>query len=87
MQGPVYVVNKRESETVDVQLYHYHDDNHNYSKLMLNMRGQPNLPIMINKICEYKPRINLVTTLISRCLQEGRKILLLSDRKNHPWTY
>ena len=82
--GPmVYVVNKRESETVDVQLYHYHDDNHDYSKLMLNMRGQPNLPIMINKICEYKPRINLITTLICKCLKEGRKILLLSDRKNH----
>ena len=38
----VYVVNKRESETVDVQLYHYHDDNNDYSKLMLNMKGQPN---------------------------------------------
>ena len=51
--------------------------------LCLNMRGQPNLPIMINKICEYKPRINLITTLISQYLKEGRKILLLSDRKNH----
>ncbi len=82
--GPkVYVVNKRESETVNVELYHYHDSNPDYSKLMLNMRGQPNLPIMINKICEYKPRIDLITTLIMKCLKEGRKILLLSDRKNH----
>ncbi len=82
--GPmVYVVNKRESETVNVELYHYHDDNPNYSKLMLNMKGQPNLALMINKICEYKPRINLILNIISRCLSEGRKILLLSDRKNH----
>ena len=82
--GPkIYEVYKREQETVDVELYHYHDDNSSYSKLMLNMKGQPNLPIMINKICEYKPRINLITTLISRCLKTGRKILLLSDRKNH----
>jgi superfamily II DNA or RNA helicase len=82
--GPkVYVVNKRESETVNVQLYHYHDDNPTYSKLMLNMRGQPNLPIMINKICEYQPRIKLIIDIVSKYLEEGRKILLLSDRKNH----
>lgn len=82
--GPkVYVVNKRESETVKVELYHYHDDNPTYSKLMLNMRGQPNLPIMINKICEYLPRIKLIINLVSKYLEEGRKILLLSDRKNH----
>jgi superfamily II DNA or RNA helicase len=82
--GPkVYVVNKRESETVKVELYHYQDDNPTYSKLMLNMRGQPNLPIMINKICEYLPRIKLIINLVSKYLEEGRKILLLSDRKNH----
>tara|TARA_B100001027_G_scaffold216120_1_gene191619 strand:+ start:415 stop:1866 length:1452 start_codon:yes stop_codon:yes gene_type:complete len=82
--GPkVYVVNKRESETVKVELYHYQDDNPDYSKLMLNMRGQPNLPIMINKICEYQPRIKLIIDIVSKYLEEGRKILLLSDRKNH----
>lgn len=82
--GPkVYVVNKRESETVNVELYHYQDDNPEYSKLMLNMRGQPNLPIMINKICEYQPRIKLIIDIVSKYLEEGRKILLLSDRKNH----
>ena len=62
--GPkIYEVYKREQETVDVELYHYYDDNSNYSKLMLNMKGQPNLPIMINKICEIQTQITLITTL------------------------
>jgi superfamily II DNA or RNA helicase len=82
--GPmIYCIKKRETENVDVCMYHYFDKEPSYSRDILNIQGKLNLPLMINNITTYVPRINFIVSLITECLKENRKILLLSDRKNH----
>ena len=41
------------------------------------------MPTMINNICGYEPRTDLIINEIKENLEEGRKILLLSDRREH----
>lgn len=82
--GPmIYSITKRETEEVKVKVYEYFDSNPKYSKEMLNIQKKPNAALMINNITEFYPRIHLIIKLITDALKEGRKILLLSDRKNH----
>ena len=39
---------------------------------------------MINNVAEYKPRLNLMITEISKVMEEsGRCIIILSDRREH----
>ena len=38
---------------------------------------------MINNICEYPPRLDVIINETVECLKEGRKILILSDRREH----
>ena len=38
---------------------------------------------MINNICNYKPRTELIITKLIPLYEEGRCILILSDRRNH----
>jgi superfamily II DNA or RNA helicase len=79
----IFKITKREQETVDVMLYRYFHESPEYSKELCNVMQKPNLPLMINNICSFMPRVNLIVTLVMDCVLEGRKILLLSDRKNH----
>jgi hypothetical protein len=41
------------------------------------------LPILINRICERPDRTELIVLLTKQLLKEGRRILILSDRKQH----
>tara|TARA_B100001142_G_C14107215_1_gene567658 strand:- start:195 stop:839 length:645 start_codon:yes stop_codon:yes gene_type:complete len=61
----------------------YSDDNDNYSKEILNFKQKPNMAQMINNICAYYPRTLKIIEHLSDCLREGRKILMLSDRRDH----
>tara|TARA_B110001450_G_scaffold252217_1_gene273532 strand:+ start:50 stop:1558 length:1509 start_codon:yes stop_codon:yes gene_type:complete len=82
--GPiVYSIKKRDDTNVKVKLIDYYDEDPSYSKLCLNMRQKPNLPIMINNITQYNPRIDMIVEEAYRCLLERRKILILSDRRAH----
>ena len=44
---------------------------------------KPNFASMINNICAFKPRLDLLINQIYLCLDEGRKVLVLSDRREH----
>lgn len=82
--GPVvYSIKKREDTNVNVKLIDYYEDDPSYSKICLNMRQKPNLPIMINNITQYDPRTELIVDEAYRCLLDKRKILILSDRREH----
>ena len=41
------------------------------------------MPKMINNICEFSPRNDIIIQEIKDCFKEGRKTLVLSDRRNH----
>ena len=66
-----------------VHLYRYYSEHKAYSNEVLNFMGKLNMAQMINNITAFTPRINLVFDCLKRHLAEGRKILVLSDRKNH----
>ena len=53
------------------------------SKEVLNFRKKPNMATMINNICEFLPRTLKIIEHLADCLREGRKILMLSDRREH----
>ena len=79
----VYSIKNRESETVSVKIIKYYDQSETYSKIVLNQLGKPCMPLMINNITSFPKRIELVLKEVKWCLDDGRKILLLSDRRDH----
>ena len=82
--GPiVYSIKKRDDTNVNVKLIDYYEEDPSYSKICLNMRQKPNLPIMINNITQYNPRTDLIVNETYSYLLDKRKILILSDRRDH----
>lgn len=82
--GPmIYCIKKRVEETVSVKVIKYKNEDEDYCKERLNQMGKPMMPSMINNITAFKPRTNIIVDEIHRCLEEGRKILVLSDRRDH----
>ena len=82
--GPiVYSIKKRDAEKVDVKVIKYYEEDDDYSKVIMNYAGKPNMASMINNITAYKPRLELLISEIERCLEDKRKILVLSDRRDH----
>lgn len=47
------------------------------------MKGQSNLPKMINSIVDYKPRNKLILKILWHLYNSDRKVLVLSDRRGH----
>ncbi len=82
--GPIVFSQKTKNEDyAEVQLIPSDFDDIQYHKIELNFRREPCLPKMINNICNYLPRTQLIVDLIIRYNKEGRTILILSDRREH----
>lgn len=79
----VYQIKKRDKEDVKVKLINYYSPEDSYSREILNFKGVINMPKMINSITEYFNRNDILIQEIKECFIEGRKILFLSDRRNH----
>ncbi len=54
-----------------------------YNNVVLNYNKKPNMSRMINNICSFYPRTLKIIEETVKCLKEGRKILILSDRREH----
>jgi len=68
---------------VKVDIIKYFKEDVKYSKTELMYNKKPCIPRMINNICDYSHRTELI---IDKCIplyNEGRDILILSDRRNH----
>jgi superfamily II DNA or RNA helicase len=82
--GPiVFQIKQREQEDVNVKLLEFYENHDDYSSIKTNFKGQINMPTMITNICLYSPRNNLIVEQIKECISESRKILILSDRREH----
>lgn len=81
----VYKINKREEDNVKVKCikYYLEETVEDYNKIVLNYNKKPNNAQMINNICGYGPRTECIIQEAVKCLSEGRKLLILSDRRNH----
>ena len=82
--GPIVYLQKIKNEDyAEVQLIDCNFDDIKYNKEELNFRKECCMPRMINNICDYFERTELIVELIKKHNKEGRSILILSDRRGH----
>tara|TARA_Y100000389_G_scaffold22767_1_gene19469 strand:- start:6371 stop:7798 length:1428 start_codon:yes stop_codon:yes gene_type:complete len=82
--GPVvYMTKDKNEDYVEVQLIKYDSLDQNYCKEEKTFKGDACMPRMINNICEYYPRTKTILDLVDKYYKESRKILILSDRREH----
>jgi superfamily II DNA or RNA helicase len=83
MGNIVYLQTKKNEDYAEVQLIECDFKDKEYNNVELNFRKEPCMPKMINNICGYKERTDLIKGLIIKYQKEGRYILILSDRRGH----
>jgi superfamily II DNA or RNA helicase len=80
----IYSSEKKNENQVLVNRYFIISNNNNYNNEIIDFRSRPCMPKMINNITEYVERTNIIINLIKEIIIiKNRKILLLSDRRNH----
>ena len=83
--GPIiFSTNKKNDYQVEVERYKIISLDDYYNEVLLTYNGKVKVATMINNICSYEKRNNLILEIIDRILgeHEERQILILSDRKN-----
>jgi len=83
---PVFELKKRSDNSLNITVIDYKQGrsiNYGMEKNMWN--GKRNTAQMINDICSYNPRTEILLKILINVLKEepGRKTLILSDRRNH----
>jgi superfamily II DNA or RNA helicase len=83
--GPItYQIKHREAdESVKAITYRYTANDPVYSKPPFNYRGEIIRARLLNQIADYKPRTQYLVSKLVPLVEEGRKILILSDRREH----
>jgi len=83
--GKIAFKAKREDkQKTFVKILKYKSTDEHYTKLEEGFEGRIITSRMINNVAEYKPRLNLMITEISKVMEEpGRCIIILSDRREH----
>lgn len=87
--GEVVNKNKRKKENVYVEVVKFWASDPRYSKEETLGYNKLNFSKMISNICAYQPRTDLIVEKIieymrdPKAVDKRRKILVLSDRKNH----
>ena len=79
----VYLQEKKNEDYAEVQLIDCVFQDEKYNKEELNFRKEPCMPKMINNICDYLPRTELIVELTLKYRNEGRNVLILTDRRGH----
>jgi superfamily II DNA or RNA helicase len=83
--GPVrYQIRVREADdTVTVRVLRFESADAAYSATPTDCRGEVSRPRLCNQLADYAPRTKLICDELSVALAEGRKLLILSDRRGH----
>lgn len=83
--GPIrYQIQVREPDTtVEVRVIRFESSDPAYSTVHYDFKGNPNRARLCNQIAEHKPRTKLLCDEMEVILREGRKLLVLSDRREH----
>ena len=68
---------------IDVRVIQYKNFDKEYCKEEITVGGQLCYPRMINNITNYERRTYLIIELIRRLIDNDKKILILSNRRNH----
>ena len=78
-----YMTKDTKDDGAIVDIIKYYDENPKYSKIENTYQGKPCVPKMINNICNFTHRTELIIRQLLPLYIEGRCILVLSDRRNH----
>lgn len=81
--GPVFFrIERKEQQHVRISVVKYTSDA--YARPPPQTRnGTLNLPELISQVCMDRVRNNAVLGAIEKCVAQGRKTIVLSDRRNH----
>ena len=79
----VYLQKKKNEDYAEVQLIECKFNDVKYNKEELNFRKDPCMPKMINNICDYFQRSEMIRDIIKKYNSDGRCVLILSDRRGH----
>lgn len=79
----VYSEAQNEDQTILIKGIHYYNDDPVYAAEITNRMGDLNRPQMINNICGCERRNKVILSELQILMNEGRKVLILSDRKEH----
>ena len=64
-------------------VYRYNSTSLSYCKEVLNYQRKPNTVIMEGNIANYAPRMEYILGLLPPLIAEGRKIIILTSRRDH----
>lgn len=67
----------------NVIIYKYTCENMAYNKIELNYQKKPNTVIMESNIAKFTKRTDFIISLLPPLLAEGRKIIILTSRRDH----
>lgn len=82
--GPVlYKVEKRADMDVNAIQIKINDSTKPYSREELSQYGKICMPRMVNNVCAYAARTNLIVHILKLLVRDGRTILVLSGRRQH----
>ena len=83
--GPIVYKSKGgKQHDVFVKVIQIDDSNNSYSKIEEGYDGKPITARMITNVAKYEPRTSVIIREVEKIMEEpGRKMLLLSDRRDH----
>lgn len=82
---PVFEVRKRADNDLIVRMEQFYDPHPEYGRELHLYNGKKNVAQMINAICAFKPRNELIVDILAevKASEPGRQVLILSERRNH----
>jgi hypothetical protein len=82
--GPiVYMTKDKNADYIETRIQEYYSEDPAYCKSEVLWNGKTCMPRMINNICGHKDRRDFINQLILTEFNLGRKILILSDRREY----
>jgi superfamily II DNA or RNA helicase len=68
---------------VSVEVFEYVNNDTAFNEIVLSSQGFVSVPIMVNKLAECEDRTKWLCGIIADVCEEGRQVLVLSDRVEH----
>jgi superfamily II DNA or RNA helicase len=68
---------------VNVEVFEYQNTDPEFNEVVLSSQGFVSVPIMVNKLAECEDRTRWLCGIIEDICEEGRQVLVLSDRVEH----
>ena len=83
--GPVrYQIRVRDpDDSVEVRVLRFTSADAAYADTPTDIRGEVSRPKLCNQLADYAPRTKAICDELEPALKEGRKLLILSDRRGH----